>query len=172
MIASCPSRRFSRRPSLILLAALALEPTARRFDVAVPLVFLGVGLALGALSGTARHEVDAGHLETVGTIALVLILVDGGLRTGIVALRRELAPVLTLGIVGTFVTFVLVAVATHWVAGLDWTLALIVGAALSPTDPAAVFSVLHDRSGDARHAGSRRCSKARPASTTRWRSPS
>ena len=134
--------------SLILLAALALEPTARRFDVAVPLVFLGVGLALGALSGTARHEVNAGHLETVGTIALVLILVDGGLRTGIVALRRELAPVLTLGIVGTFATFVLVAVATHWVAGLDWTLALIVGAALSPTDPAAVFSVLHDRGGD------------------------
>ena len=91
---------------------------------------------------------NAGHLETVGTIALVLILVDGGLRTGIVALRRELAPVLTLGIVGTFATFVLVAVATHWVAGLDWTLALIVGAALSPTDPAAVFSVLHDRGGD------------------------
>ena len=134
--------------SLILLAALALEPMARRIDIAVPLVFLGVGLALGALSGTARHEVNAGHLETVGTIALVLILVDGGLRTGIVALRRELAPVLTLGIVGTFATFVLVAVATHWVAGLDWTLALIVGAALSPTDPAAVFSVLHDRGGD------------------------
>ncbi len=78
----------------------------------------------------------------------MLILVDGGLRTGIEALRRELAPVLTLGIAGTFATFLLVAVATHWVAGLDWTLALIVGAALSPTDPAAVFSVLHDRSGD------------------------
>jgi cell volume regulation protein A len=132
----------------ILLAALALERTARRIDVAVPLVFLGVGLALGALSGTARHEVDAAHLETVGTIALVLILVDGGLRTGIVALRRELAPVLTLGIAGTFATFLLVAAVTHWIAGLDWTLALIVGAALSPTDPAAVFSVLHARTGE------------------------
>jgi potassium/hydrogen antiporter len=134
--------------SAILLAALALEPTARRIDVAVPLVFLGVGLALGALSGTARHEVNAAHLETVGTIALILILVDGGLRTGIVALRRELAPVLTLGIAGTFATFLLVAAVTHWVAGLDWTLALIVGAALSPTDPAAVFSVLHARGGE------------------------
>jgi potassium/hydrogen antiporter len=131
----------------ILLAALALEPTARRLDVAVPLVFLGVGLALGALSGTARHEVDAGQLETAGTVALVLILVDGGLRTGIVALRRELVPVLTLGIGGTLVTFALVALATHWVVGLGWTLSLIVGAALSPTDPAAVFSVLHGRSG-------------------------
>jgi potassium/hydrogen antiporter len=134
--------------TVILLAALALEPTARRIDVAVPLVFLGVGLALGALSGTARHEVNAGHLETVGTIALILILVDGGLRTGIATLRRELAPVLTLGIGGTFATFLLVAAATHWVAGLGWTLALIVGAALSPTDPAAVFSVLHERGGD------------------------
>jgi potassium/hydrogen antiporter len=133
--------------ALILLAALALEPTARRLDVAVPLVFLGVGLALGALSGTARHEVDAGQLETAGTIALVLILVDGGLRTGIVALRRELAPVLALGLGGTLVTFALVAVATHAVTGLGWTLSLIVGAALSPTDPAAVFSVLHGRSG-------------------------
>jgi potassium/hydrogen antiporter len=133
--------------ALILLAALALEPTARRFEVAVPLVFLGAGLVLGALSGTARHEVDAGQLETAGTIALVLILVDGGLRTGIVALRRELAPVLALGIGGTLVTFALVAVTTHWVTGLGWTLSLIVGAALSPTDPAAVFSVLHGRSG-------------------------
>jgi cell volume regulation protein A len=133
--------------AVILLAALALEPTARRLDVAVPLVFLGAGLALGALSGTARHEVDAGQLETAGTIALVLILVDGGLRTGIVALRRELAPVLALGIGGTLVTFGLVAVTTHWVTGLGWTPSLIVGAALSPTDPAAVFSVLHGRSG-------------------------
>jgi potassium/hydrogen antiporter len=133
--------------ALILLAALALEPTARRLDVAVPLVFLGVGLALGALSGTARHEVDAGQLETAGTIALVLILVDGGLRTGIVALRRELAPVLALGLGGTLVTFALVAIAAHAVTGLGWTLSLIVGAALSPTDPAAAFSVLHGRSG-------------------------
>jgi cell volume regulation protein A len=133
--------------AVILLAALALEPAARRLDVAVPLVFLGVGLALGALSGTARQEVDAGQLETAGTIALVLILVDGGLRTGIVALRRELAPVLALGIGGTLVTFSLVTLATHWVTGLGWTLSLIVGAALSPTDPAAVFSVLHGRSG-------------------------
>ncbi len=38
-------------------------------------------------------------------------------------------------------------VSTHWVTGLGWTLSLIVGAALSPTDPAAVFSVLHGRSG-------------------------
>jgi potassium/hydrogen antiporter len=133
--------------ALILLAALALEPTARTLEVAVPLVFLGAGLALGALSGTARHEVDAGELETAGTIALILILVDGGLRTGIVALRRELAPVLALGIGGTLVTFALVAATTHWLVGLGWTLSLIVGAALSPTDPAAVFSVLHDRSG-------------------------
>jgi potassium/hydrogen antiporter len=133
--------------AVILLAALALEPTARRLDVAVPLVFLGVGLALGALSGTARAEVDASQLETPGTIALVLILVDGGLRTGIVALRRELAPILALGIGGTLVTFALVTVSTHWVTGLGWTLSLIVGAALSPTDPAAVFSVLHGRSG-------------------------
>ena len=157
---------------MILLAALALEPTARRLDVAVPLVFLGVGLALGALSGTARAEVDAGQLETAGTIALVLILVDGGLRTGIVALRRELAPVLTLGI-GGHARHVRRSsrVATHWVTGLGWTLSLIVGAALSPTDPAAVFSVLHGRSGGTLQR-SRRCSRARPASTTPWRSRS
>ena len=136
--------------SLILLAALALEPMARRLDIAVPLVFLGVGLALGALSATARGEVNAGDLGTVGTIALVLILVDGGLRSGMAALRRELGLVLTLGIASTFATFLLVAAATHWITGLEWPLALIVGAALCPTDPAAVFSVLHDRSGEGR----------------------
>jgi cell volume regulation protein A len=138
--------------SLILLAALALGPLARRLEVAVALVFLGVGVLLGALSGTARAEVDPAHLETAGTIALILILVDGGLRTGIGALRRELTPVLVLGGPGTLATFGLAAVAIHAVTGLDWRLALIAGAALSPTDPAAVFSALAARKDRARIA--------------------
>ena len=111
------------------------------------------------------------RLTIIGTLALIVILLQGGLDCGLVALRRELAPVLALGLGGTLVTFALVALAAHWVTGLGWTLSLIVGAALSPTDPAAVFSVLHGRSGGSLRVDPR-CSRARPASTTRSRSRS
>ena len=53
-----------------------------------------------------------------------------------------LAPVLALGVVGTLITFALVAVLAHEMASLPWSAALILGAVLAPTDPAAVFSAL------------------------------
>ena len=47
-----------------------------------------------------------------------------------------------LGVLGTFGTAALIAVAAHWLLGLDWTVAGLLGAALAPTDPAVTFSVL------------------------------
>ena len=49
---------------------------------------------------------------------------------------------LSLGVLGTFATAALMALAAHCVLGLNWTLAGVIGAALAPTDPAVVFSVL------------------------------
>ena len=57
-------------------------------------------------------------------------------------MRSQIAPVLSLGIAGTAATFGLVAVAAHEFVGLSWTQALLLGAVLSPTDPAAVFAAV------------------------------
>ncbi len=123
------------------LAVLLVQPVASRLRVPDPLLFLGLGVVLAAWN-PVRDAVTADVVQVVGTVALVVILADGGLRCGYREFRRVLAPVLALGVVGTLITFGAVAVLAREVAGLPWSMALILGAVLAPTDPAAVFSAL------------------------------
>jgi potassium/hydrogen antiporter len=81
-------------------------------------------------------------VEQIVTVALVLILFDGGMHIGLKKLRTALGSVLTVGVLGTFLTAAALAVLAHLVAGFPWPVALLVGTALAPTDPAVVFSVL------------------------------
>jgi len=112
-----------------------------------PLAFLAVGAVLGVVWSPATAATRGSALTVLGSIALIVILLDGGLATGLAAVRRELGGVLAFGVVGTAATFALVAVAAHVAIDCDWPEALIIGAVLSPTDPAAVFSVLGDERG-------------------------
>ena len=128
--------------ALLLGAALGADRHFQRIGIPAPLAFLLAGIALGTFWSAAATAVTPQRLTVVGTLALVVILLQGGLDSGLAALRRGLAPVLALGIAGTAATFALLALAAHVVLGLGWTPALILGAILAPTDPAAVFSVL------------------------------
>ena len=123
------------------LAVLLLQPFASRLRLPDPLVFLGLGVVIAQWS-RAQEAVTADVVQVVGTVALIVILADGGLRCGYRAFRRVLAPVLALGVGGTLITFALVATLAHAIADLPWSAALILGAVLAPTDPAAVFSAL------------------------------
>jgi cell volume regulation protein A len=80
--------------------------------------------------------------QVLGYCALVLILAEGGLTTRWSGIRRSVAPAAVLSTVGVFVSVGVVAVAARYVLNLDWTVALLIGAILSSTDAAAVFSVL------------------------------
>jgi cell volume regulation protein A len=81
-------------------------------------------------------------VETIVTVALVVILYDGGASIGWRRFRVAAAPIVSLGIVGTFATAGLVAAFGHAVLGFGWLSAGLLGAAIAPTDPAVVFSVL------------------------------
>jgi len=59
--------------------------------------------------------------------------------------RANAAAIVWVGVAGTLVTAAALAAAAHWLFGFDWRLALLLGTALSPTDPAVVFSVLGRR---------------------------
>jgi cell volume regulation protein A len=83
-----------------------------------------------------------GAVEAVATIALVVILFDGGASIGLRRFRVAAIPIASLGTVGTFATAGLVTCFGHWALGLGWTSAGLLGAAVAPTDPAVVFSVL------------------------------
>ena len=103
-------------------------------------------------------------VEWIGTIALVVILFDGGSSIGLRRFRTVALPVAALGTPGTFATAGLVALFAHWALGLGWIMCGLLGAAIAPTDPAVMFSVLGGR---AIGGASSRCSRASPARTTR-----
>jgi cell volume regulation protein A len=81
-------------------------------------------------------------VQRIATLALVVILFEGGSKIGLRRFRGAAAPILALGIVGTFATAGLLMLAAHSVLGLSWTASSLIGAALAPTDPAVTFSVL------------------------------
>ncbi len=81
-------------------------------------------------------------VQRIATLALVVILFEGGSKIGLRRFRGAAAPILALGIVGTFATAGLLMVAAHFLLGLSWTASSLIGAALAPTDPAVTFSVL------------------------------
>lgn len=78
-------------------------------------------------------------------IALIVILFDGGLHIGLTRFRRSAAPILALGVLGTFATAGLVTLAAHYLLDFSWIASGLIGAAIAPTDPAVTFSVLGGR---------------------------
>lgn len=126
----------------VLIAVAALFSRASgRIGLPVALGFLLVGMLAGneGIGGIVFED----HAVTlrVGTTALALILFDGGLHTPIGALRQALPAASVLATVGVAGTAALVAVVAH-LLGFDWTQAFLLGAVVSSTDAAAVFSVL------------------------------
>ena len=85
------------------------------------------------------------EVQRIAVVALVVILFDGGLHIGAARFRRSLRPILALGILGTFLTAGVVALAARFVLGFSWIEAGLVGAAIAPTDPAVTFSVFSGR---------------------------
>ena len=81
-------------------------------------------------------------VEVIVTVALVVILYDGGASIGWRRFRAAAVPIVSLGILGTFATAGAVTAFAHLVLGLGWLTAGLLGAAIAPTDPAVVFSVL------------------------------
>ena len=125
-----------------LLGVSALFTRAsERIGLPVVLIFLLIGVLAGVEGiGKIRFE-DYGFAYRVGTIALALILFDGGLNTPMTALHRAVRPAAVLATVGVVGTAALLAGGAH-LAGMPLPEALLLGAVVSSTDAAAIFSVL------------------------------
>jgi len=134
----------------LLLTALAAAPFFERIRLPSPAAFLAVGIAAGLFGVAPTGELPVVTLEQIGAVALFAILFQGGLGTGFSAARAAARPILALGLFGTVVTAGGLALAAHFVLGLEWSVALLIAVALAPTDPAAVYAVLRGRSGSAR----------------------
>ena len=127
--------------SAVLLVAVAAVRISVRSGLPSLLIFLGIGLLLGE-SGLGITFDSEELTQVLGYSALVLILAEGGLTTRWSGIRRSVAPAAVLSTVGVVVSVGVVAVAARYVLQLEWPVALLIGAILSSTDAAAVFSVL------------------------------
>jgi cell volume regulation protein A len=125
---------------LLLLSALATRLSGR---VGVPslLFFLLLGTTVRLLPGHLLNPPGSRLSFEIGTVALVLILFDGGLNITAAAARSVAGPTLALAVPGTVISALLVAL-VGWLTGLAWSVALLVGAIVSSTDAAAVFAAL------------------------------
>lgn len=126
---------------ILLGASVVSSRASERTGVPTVLVFLLVGMLAGS-EGVLGVQFDS--YETAfraGTIALVLILFDGGMNTPLRRVRPFWAPAASLATVGILITAGLTAVG-GWLLGLPWEMALLLGAIVSSTDAAAVFSLL------------------------------
>ncbi len=126
----------------LLGASALLSRLGTRTGLPVAFLFLAVGMLAGSdgLGGIAFEDYPLAF--RLGTCALVLILFDGGLNTPLARVRSVLGPAAVLATLGVAGTAGLAATAARFLFHVPWTYALLLGAIVSSTDAAAVFSVL------------------------------
>jgi potassium/hydrogen antiporter len=125
----------------IALGAVLVNRLSARLRVPAPIwMLVAAAIAVQLIPGMPSPP-EAVVVEVV-TVALVLILFDGGRHIGWSRLRPALVPIIVVGVLGTFLTAAGGSVLLHLGFGMAWYVALLVATAVSPTDPAVVFSVL------------------------------
>ena len=113
-----------------------------RLRVPAPALFLAAATVSSDLIPNLAPLLTIHDVERICLVALIVILFDGGMDIGVERFRESLWPIVSLGVVGTFLVAGLLALLVHALFGASWTTSLLIGAALAPTDPAVVFSVL------------------------------
>ena len=127
---------------VLLLLGIASSKFSARLGVPVLVLFLSVGMFAGS-EGLGRIPFEDYPLaNNIGSVALALILFDGGLRTSLEAVRRVWRPALALSTIGVLLTSLITGLAAAWVLRIPLLQGLLVGSIVGSTDAAAVFSVL------------------------------
>jgi cell volume regulation protein A len=130
---------------LVVSAAFAVAVVANKLSerLRVPaagLFLLAAAIASDVWSGLG-DALSIRDVERIAVGALIVILFDGGMRVGWTRFRESAAPIISLGLLGTFVTAGLMTLAAHYLLDFEWETAGLLGAALAPTDPAVMFSI-------------------------------
>ncbi|MFB7664081.1 potassium/proton antiporter [Kitasatospora sp. NPDC056138] len=127
--------------SVILLFAVVAVRISTRSGLPSLLIYLGIGVALGQ-NGLGVTFNNAELTQVLGYAALVVILAEGGLKTSWQTIKPVMPAASVLATAGVAVSVFVTAAGAHWLAGFDWRVSLLLGAIVSSTDAAAVFSVL------------------------------
>jgi potassium/hydrogen antiporter len=125
--------------------ALAASKLTELVPVPAPAIFLAAAAVASDLAPQLRAFLSVQTVERIAVVALVVILFGGGYEIGLRRFRQAAVPITILGVLGTFATAGAVALFSHYALGFSWITSGLLGAAIAPTDPAVMFSVLGDR---------------------------
>jgi potassium/hydrogen antiporter len=128
-----------------LLLAFLGSKIGERFPIPAPALFLVVAAIASDVFPKLSEHLTILEVERIGVVALIVILFNGGTLVGWRRFRAAAVPIFSIGVFGTFATAGIVSVSAHYLFGFEWVTAGIIGAALAPTDPAVMFSVLGNK---------------------------
>jgi len=117
---------------------------SERIRVPAPAIFLLCAAVASELM-PSLYDLSTRSVQRIVTLALAVILFDGGMHIGWKRFRSAASAVGIVGVAGTFLTAGGVSLLAHVLFGFGWRSSLLLGTALAPTDPAVVFSVLGRR---------------------------
>ncbi len=131
--------------SVSLALAIATRSFSDRLRIPAAALLLIAAATANEIVPSLGNALSIADVQKIATVALIVILFEGGQSIGRRRFSEAAIPVLSLGVLGTFATAGLIAVTAHTLLGVSWTVAGLLGAALAPTDPAVTFSVLAGR---------------------------
>jgi len=131
--------------SILILLSIAIAKVSDNLGIPTLLLFIGIGMLAGSEGPGKIYFDDPGLAQSIGIIALIFILFAGGLDTNWHAVRPSLWQAASLASLGVFLTALAVGIFASYVLGFSLLVGLLLGAVISSTDAAAVFSVLRSR---------------------------
>ncbi len=128
--------------SILIIISIIVTKLSDNLGIPSLVLFMLVGMLAGSDGLGKINFEDVGIARAIGIISLVLILFAGSLSIKWRDMKQVLNYSISLSTVGVIITTILTGLFVHFVFGFDWRYGLLLGAMVSSTDAAAVFSVL------------------------------
>lgn len=127
---------------ILILLGIASSKFSARLGLPVLVLFLILGMLAGSegIGGIVFDDYRLAH--AIGSLALAMILFDGGLQTAFTEVRKVWKPALSLATIGVVITAGVTGAAAAWILGIPWLEGMLLGSIVGSTDAAAVFGVL------------------------------
>lgn len=131
--------------SILILLSIGIAKYTHNLGIPTLLLFIGIGMLAGS-DGIGGIEFDDPALtQDIGIVALIFILFSGGLSTNWRTVRSVLWPAVSLATLGVLLTTIVVGLFAYIILDIPLILCFLIGAIVSSTDAAAVFSVLNSK---------------------------